>query len=182
MSDRIQIDLSAEQFRQLLLSAYLGSSIVRVAHEELEAESSAADPSAPEEPPVELPPALDAAAEGAAELMHTLLEAAAAHPELGDLVEKTEGGELFPGTELESLTLDCADVYTESTFWTLLAERLAERDLGELQEQERPLPEDMGEADLLQSLIEMYLVEFAESGLNNLMIPLLDENEMSHPN
>lgn len=180
MSDRIRIELSSGQFRNLLLSAYLGSSIARVAHEELQSEPTEADDS--EEAAIELPPALDAAAEGAPELMRALLDVAAAHPELAELVEQSEGGELFPGADLESLALDCADVYTESTFWTLLAERLAERDLGELQEQQRPLPEDMGEAELLQSLVEMYLIEFAESGLDNLMIPLLDENEMSHPN
>ncbi len=179
MSDRIRIELSSGQFRNLLLSAYLGSSIARVAHEELQSESGE---DSEESAAIELPPALDAAAEGAPALLRALLDVAAAHPELHELVEQSDSGEFYPGADLESLALDCADVYTESTFWTLLAERLAERDLGELQEQERPLPEDMGEAELLQSLIEMYLVEFAESGLDNLMIPLLDENEMSHPN
>ncbi|MEQ9362892.1 MAG: hypothetical protein RIF32_01535, partial [Leptospirales bacterium] len=112
------------------------------------------------------------------ELLQLILSRATSSPD----VERADGGELVPGEDLESLAVDCADVYGETIFWHRLAEGLAERDLGQLHAQNRPLPEEMAEAELLQNLMEMYLEEFSENGLENIMIPLLDENEMSHPN
>ncbi|MCR9144006.1 MAG: hypothetical protein NXI24_17295 [bacterium] len=167
----ITLELNPTQYRQLILMSYLGAAVVQTARDELSSESETGES-------VELPAGLEEAADSAPDLLQLILSRAVSTPE----VEQDEGGELVPGEELESLAVDCADVYGETVFWNRLAEGLAERDLGQLRAQNRPLPEEMEEAELLQNLMEMYLEEFAENGLDNIMIPLLDENEMSHPN
>lgn len=172
----ITLELTPDQYRHLLLAAYLGTAMINTARDELSSETEAGAT-------VELPAGLDQAAEGAQELMQVVLSGAqVATSQLQADVERGEDGELVLGEELENLAVDCADVYGESIFWSQLAEGLAERDLGQLRAQNRPLPEDMEETELLQNLVEMYLEEFSENGLENIMIPLLDENEMSHPN
>lgn len=170
----IRLELTPEQYKQLVLASYLGAAMIQTAHDELSAESEAGEA-------VELSPELEAAAEGIPGLMQTVL--AAGGDALG--AERDEGGELIPDEELENTAVDCADIYAETVFWNRLAEGLAERDLEQLRAQNRPLPEGpegMTDAGLLQNLMEMYLEEFSENGLDNIMIPLLDENEMSHPN
>ena len=178
----VTLKLTPEQYRNLILTSYLGTAMINTAWDELASEAEAGDP-------VEFPAGLQSAADGSRDLMQTILSGArtlksvdldpddpAADVVMGD------DGELIPGEDLENLAVDCADVYGETIFWTQLAQGLAERDLGQLHAQNRPMPDDMDESELLQNLIEMYLEEFSENGLEHIMIPLLDENEMSHPN
>ena len=173
----IKLELTPEQYRHLILAAYLGAAMVNTARDEMvsEAEDGGA---------VQLPPELDQAADAVNAVVQRLLAGAETAEDAGleEHVERGEDGELYPGAEIENLAVDCADLYGESIFWTHLAQSLAERDLGQLRAQNRPLPEGLDEAELLQSLMEMYLEEFTDNGLDNMMIPMLDENEMNHPN
>ena len=90
----------------------------------------------------------------------------------GDLISPpNEEGEYLPTSQLEDEAMEAILDYEDLVFWSELAERLAERDLGELPEDERsPLMEHVQ----IEDLAERYMSEFERNGLDNLR--LVDED------
>ena len=90
----------------------------------------------------------------------------------GDLIAPpNEEGEYLPTSQLEDSAMEAILDYEDLVFWSELAERLAERDLGELPEDERsPLMDHVQ----IEDLAERYMSEFERNGLDNLR--LVDED------
>lgn len=85
-----------------------------------------------------------------------------------DLVDpKTVEGEFLPTAELEDQAMDAILEYEDYVFWSELAERLAQRDLEELPQDERSPVMEYVQAE---ELADKYMEEFEKKGLENLRL------------
>jgi len=85
-----------------------------------------------------------------------------------DLINpKTIEGEYMPTNELEDQAMDAILEFEDYVFWGELAERLAQRDLEELPEDERSPVMEYIQAE---EIADRYIEEFEVSGLTNLRL------------
>ena len=85
-----------------------------------------------------------------------------------DLVDpKTVEGDFVPTNDLEEYAMEAILDYEDSIFWSELAERLAQRDLEELPQDERSPVMEYVQAE---ELADRYMSEFEVRGLENLRL------------
>lgn len=155
-----KLELNEEQFRALAMLAYLGSAVLTVG--------------AGEEEEMELPEAYDEA------LVHLFQQAG----DFGatDLVAESGDDGVTLSDDFEATALEFVENFGRQNFWASLAQGLASRDAEFMIENKHELPDGMAEDDLFHNLLHLYMGEFAENGLLNVMVAVQPDDEDEEQN
>ncbi len=149
------LELSEDQYRALAMMAYLGSVVLSLAQDEDDGDEDGDEESM-------LPEVYD---ETLVKLFQRAQDFGAA-----DLVAQSGEEGITVSEDFESAALEFVENFGRQNFWASLGQGLASRDAEIMIENKEQLPEGMSEDDLFHNLMHVYLNEFAENGLANVMV------------